>query len=138
MGQKPPVCHSLNWNLITGTTRWQHQRLFLRSQPPATPLLPPIQASDLVNHLTHLHSASLITIGHKSKLSVYKGYPETESPEILIVGDSTIRFVKDPRALNVLAVFLVCTSGGKILLLPMDLVLLVIFDSTVQCSGSAL
>ncbi len=82
----------------------------LPSQPPATSLLlSSLQASDRADHSTYLHSVRLTTIGHKfrSKLSIYKGSPESERPEILIVGDSIIRFLKLP------GVTTYCLSGGK-------------------------
>lgn len=57
----------------------------------------------------HLHSASSSTLGHKLKvkLSIYKGNPDTESPEILTVGDIIIRFLKLPGSMTY------CHSEGK-------------------------
>uniref|UniRef100_A0A667WT91 SGNH hydrolase-type esterase domain-containing protein n=1 Tax=Myripristis murdjan TaxID=586833 RepID=A0A667WT91_9TELE len=81
-----------------------------RPQPTAVPVPSPMRASDEVSiHSTHLLTASSLTSAHKlsSKLSVYKCNPEVERPEILVVGDSIIRFVKLPGAITY------CLSGGK-------------------------
>ncbi len=78
---------------------------------PAARALPPFaQASDQVsNHSTHLHPPDSSTSGHhvNPKLAIYKDNLGTERPEILITGDSIVRFVRLPGAITY------CLSGGK-------------------------
>ncbi len=85
---------------------------FPSSQPPAAASMsppPPTHASVKVNKSAYLLSPSSLKTTHKlrPKLAVYKGNPDTEHPEILVVGDSIVHFLTLPGAITY------CLSGGK-------------------------
>ena len=69
-----------------------------------------VQTSDQVrNHASPLTATCSLPIGHhlRSKLTIYNDNLHTARPEILIVGDSIVRFVRLPGAITY------CFSGGK-------------------------
>lgn len=72
-----------------------------------SPTPPP--ASDQVEHIAHHFSPSLPTVRYKfnSKLADYNNNPESEHPEVLVVGDSIV------HSLRLRGAIAYCLSGGK-------------------------